>query len=94
MSTRTTLATVFLSAALAGAAAPALGQETGPTYKVDVPRTVEVDTGISGEGGTTARTYLVLGLSTAAVIGLLLLVVLLARAGDGTGQPHHAHRPH
>jgi hypothetical protein len=91
MSTRNTLATLFLSASLAGSAAPALAQESGgTTYKVDVPERVEIDVGTTE--GTSARTYLVIGLSAAAVIGLLLLVVLLARSGDGhTTEVHHHH---
>jgi hypothetical protein len=89
MSTRNTLAALFLSATLAGSAAPALAQEGGgTTYKVDVPERVEIDVGTTD--GTSARTYLVIGLSTAAVIGLLLLVVLLARSGDG-GHTHVHH---
>ena len=92
MSTRNTLAALFLSASLAGSTAPALAQEGGggTTYKVDVPERVEIDVGTTE--GTSARTYLVIGLSAAAVIGLLLLVVLLARSGDGhTTEAHHHH---
>ena len=61
-----------------------------PTYKVDVPEKVEIDVGTTDDS-TSARTYLVIGLSTAAVIGLLLLVVLLARANGGGREVHHHH---
>jgi hypothetical protein len=89
MRTRDSLAAMFLAATLAGAAAPAAAQEGGPTYKVDVPERVEIETGTVE--GTSARTYLVIGLSTAAVLGLLLLVVLLARSGDGHPEVQHHH---
>lgn len=89
MRRRDSLAAMFLAATLAGAAAPAAAQEVGPTYRVDVPERVEIETGTVE--GTSARTYLVIGLSTAAVLGLLILVVLLARAGDGRPEVQHHH---
>lgn len=89
MPSRDSLAAIALAAALAGGAAPAFAQEGAPTFKVDVPERVELETGTVE--GSRARTYLVIGLSTAAVIGLLLLVVLLARAGDGHPEARHHH---
>lgn len=85
MSIRTSLATLLLSATLAGAAAQAASQPAqGPTADVELTEAAPVEE----EAG--ARTYLVIGLSTAAVVGLLLLIVLLAR-GTTTEirQPHH-----
>ena len=80
------LATLFLSAALASSGAsstPAVAQlETPATVKVDVPDTArveQVDVPSSDDHGSS---YLVIAMSTAAVLGLLLLIVLLARGGE------------
>lgn len=78
------LATLVLSAALAGTPAPdvpsqPIAQASGETIKVDVPETVEVDIPAARVEERGTRTFLVVGLSTVAVVGLLLLIVLLAR---------------
>jgi hypothetical protein len=84
MSTRSTIVTLILSSALSGVAAPAAADDAPAP-----PDTVEVDRG-GGDPAATARTYLAMGLSVAALLGLLLLVVLLARAGD----PSEVHTRH
>lgn len=83
---KSTFAKLVVAASLAGATAPAFAQEAVPTeppaveVKTDVPETVPVDE--APLRTMSNRTYLVIGLSTAAVLGLILLVVLLARGAE------------
>ena len=87
---KTALAKFVVAASLVGATAPALAQEaaTPPAVdvKVDAPETVLVD---EPTREMSNRTYLVIGLSTAAVIGLILLVVLLARGAENREVHYH-----
>jgi hypothetical protein len=97
------LAALPASATRSAAAAPGidpaaalLGQVEAPPLRVDVPERVEVRYGDQRAAAPTRsneRIYLVIGLSTAAVIGLLLLVVLLARGGNTSGREVVSH-PH
>jgi len=73
-----TLATLLVSTTLVAAAPEPRAQEAPAQVELALDEPT---------GASNARTYLVIGLSTAAVIGLLLLIVLLARSGGDEAPP-------
>jgi hypothetical protein len=90
---------LLLSAALSSGAiaqiepAPGKAPAADIEVKTDVPARVEVPpSNVPTTESASSRPYLVIGLSTAAVLGLLMLIVLLARtSGDRHTELRHHH---
>jgi hypothetical protein len=88
---------LLLSAALSSGALaqiePAPGKAPDIEVKTDVPGRVEVPpSDVPSSEDASSRPYIVIGLSTAAVLGLLLLIVLLARtSGERHSELRHHH---